>query len=1063
MNPLVHRASTGKGAGRFSSRKAWIPRLVCVGVVCLGWAWGDWSLTGAARGAEPTATERAHWAFQPLGVARQSAVPGGVPLRATIDALIDREVTSQNLAKSVPADRAVWLRRVTLDLVGLPPTPEEVRDFVLDESPDAYERVVERLLASPRYGVRWARHWLDVVRYADARDLIQLPAESDFREIWRYRDWVVQAHNVDLPYDQFIRLQVAGDLLQPADPNLLDAEALVATGFLALADFVPGDVDKTQMIADYVNDQIDVLGRSVLGLTIGCARCHDHKYDPISLHDYYALAGIFFSTKLIPSPVKGNTPLVRSALLPPAEIARIEQQARENQKRLTLLPSEILGREEQAWLAGLIAQVEADTAAGLLAGWHAATARPAGLLMSYEDAAGRAGVSTAVVRFWARQLDGAVAGDRLHALAQLADVASAQKQSGELALGVIARLRQMVSGPAPAAAKSPLLVFRADDRRLEVDAEQHVTRWQDRGGPPQPAVPVVGAPSPRRVTLELAGRERSVVRFDGEQLLQVPQRVPEVGSLFVVFRPDPAGDGSQRLIGWEDSAVGRHGLGLMISPAGGVHVIVRRDGASGDVVVPPPANPGLQVLSVRWGPEGVKVSRNGEPVGANQGITAVSSDPTMTGLHLGGPGSGSASRFRGELCELRVYGVPVDDAGHSQIEGELSQRWLESGEGPVADPGDPLVTLAEELCSEGSPYWVAPSERARLLSAEQAREIATLKAELVRRQGWKKPEIPQGVVVQEGGPAETPHAGFGDANVYLRGQWKTPGPKVPRGVPKVFAAEPLKIASGSGRRELAEWLTSATNPLTARVLVNRLWQHHFGAGLVRTSTNFGLRGEHPSHPELLDHMAAELIHSGWSVKAIQREMVLSETYRRSSNPIEETAARDPENRWWAHMPRRPLEAEALRDSLLSVSGELDETPGGPGFLEANQPRRSLYLMSVRTGSKASEFCPLFDGPTGGGVIEQRSQSIVAPQALYLLNDPFLARIAHRLTERLRRDVAANDLESRLNRLYQLLFARQPTAGEVAVAQDLLGPDAGAGAWERLCLVILCTNEFFYVD
>ena len=182
---------------------------------------------------------------------------------------------------------------------------------------------MDRLLASPAYGERWGRHWLDIVRYADARDLIQLPAESDFREAWRYRDWVVAAFNRDMSYAEFVRLQIAGDLLPPPRPGGIHADGLVATGLLAIADFVPGDVDKDQMIADYVNDEIDVVGRAFLGLTLACARCHDHKFDPISTEDYYALAGIFFSTSLIPGPVPGNTPLVRVPLLPQDELARL--------------------------------------------------------------------------------------------------------------------------------------------------------------------------------------------------------------------------------------------------------------------------------------------------------------------------------------------------------------------------------------------------------------------------------------------------------------------------------------------------------------------------------------------------------------------------------------------------------------------------------------------------------------------------------------------------------------------------------------------------------------------
>jgi hypothetical protein len=1031
---------------------------------------GPGLLSGMTRGEGPPPTtppagspESTHWAFQPLSAGTPVDLPQQVDLRGLIDVFLTRDIARQNLRVSPPADRATWLRRVTFDLTGLPPRAEEARDFLQDESADAFERVVERLLASPRYGVRWARHWLDVARYADARDLIQLPAESDFREIWRYRDWVVQAHNADLPYNQFLKLQLAGDLLQPANPEELDGDALVATGFLALADFVPGDVDKTQMIADYVNDQIDVLGRSMLGLTLGCARCHDHKYDPISIEDYYALAGIFFSTRLIPSPVKGNTPLVRAPLWPAAQIARIEQQADENQQRLQALPGEIASLEEEAWLMSVWAQLEAETAEGLVAGWHAASARPESHRLTVAAAAERARLSNSVVRFWTGQLNRKSVAEPLRELALAADAATAMRLANDLAPRLVARLRGLASEGTAATVPMPAIALRANDRRLEVNAMGQVTGWWNRGKVPQSITVIGNTPAPTRVEQEFAGRVRTVLRFDGQSLLPVPHRVPDVGSLVVVFRSDSAGEGGQRLIGWEDSASGHHGLGLMISPVGGVHVIARREGTSGDVVVPPPGVAGPQLLSVNWGPGGVKVHRNGELMGTNGAIHSISSDPAISELRLGGPGSGSAPRFRGELAELRIFTAPLDDASRIEIETQLRRRWLDPVEPDVEEKVDSWAELSDELLSADSPYWVPPSERARLLSAEQAGLLTNLRKELVRRQAWKKPTVPQAVVVRDGGPAETAHSGFGDAHVYLRGQWKTPGPKVPRRVPRVFSNEPLAIASGSGRRELADWVTAAENPLTARVVVNRLWQHHFGAGLVRTSTNFGLRGERPSHPELLDYLAAELIRSGWSVKALQRAMVLSQAYRRSSQPAAETSGRDPENRWLAHMSRRPLEAEALRDSLLAVSGELDETPGGPGFLETSQPRRSLYLMSVRTGAKASEFCPLFDGPTGGGVIERRSESIVAPQALFLMNDPFLAHMTERLSARLRREVPVDNVVERLEWLYRRLFTRGPTEDEITIARDLLQGDGSDRAWDRLCLVIVCTNEFYYVD
>jgi len=264
-----------------------------------------------------------YWAFQPITKPPLPEVGNKNWLRSPVDAFILAKLEAKAMSPTPTADKRTLIRRASYDLTGLPPTPEEIDAFVADLNPDAFAKVVERLLASLAYGERWGRHWLDVVRYADARDLIQLPAASDFREAWRYRDWVVEAHNRDLPYRDFIRLQIAGDLLQPSDPTKLDEGALVATGFLAIADFVPGDVDKDLMIADYVNDQIDVMGRAFLGLTLACARCHDHKFDPISMEDYYALAGIFFSTRLIPSPVPGNTPLVRVPLLPKAELERI--------------------------------------------------------------------------------------------------------------------------------------------------------------------------------------------------------------------------------------------------------------------------------------------------------------------------------------------------------------------------------------------------------------------------------------------------------------------------------------------------------------------------------------------------------------------------------------------------------------------------------------------------------------------------------------------------------------------------------------------------------------------
>ncbi len=310
---------------------------------------------------------QAWWSFQPVRAETPPTVKDTAWPRSEIDRFILAGLEAKGMTPARPADRRTLLRRATFDLTGLPPTPEEVDAFLADDSPDAFARVVDRLLASPAYGERWGRHWLDVVRYADARDLIQLPAESDFREAWRYRDWVVDAFNRDMSYAEFVRYQLAGDLLPPPRPGGINADGLVATGLLAIADFVPGDVDKDQMIADYVNDEIDVVGRAFLGLTIACARCHDHKFDPISTEDYYALAGIFFSTSLIPGPVPGNTPLVRVPLLPQDELARLRAQDAADTRRRAELEQQLPDSVDRAYIAHLKSRITGETARYLVA------------------------------------------------------------------------------------------------------------------------------------------------------------------------------------------------------------------------------------------------------------------------------------------------------------------------------------------------------------------------------------------------------------------------------------------------------------------------------------------------------------------------------------------------------------------------------------------------------------------------------------------------------------------------------------------------------------------------
>ena len=1012
-----------------------------------------------------TAVQSDLWSLQPVREVAPPAVRYESWTNGPIDRFILARLEEAGLMPSEPADKRTLLRRATFDLTGLPPSPEEIEAFLADDSPSAFANVVDRLLASPRYGERWGRHWLDVVRYADARDLMQLPVESDFREAWRYRDWVVNAFNRDLPYNEFVTLQLAGDLLQPADQNLIDPDALVATGMLAIADFIPGDVDKEKMIADYVNDQIDVVGRAVLGLTLACARCHDHKFDPISTKDYYALAGIFFSTKLIPGPVPGNTPILKSPLLSRSEIQAMEAQAKQDKERLAEVSAKLATESHREYLSCLRQLAASVTVSYLTAAWeynHPETdkERP-----SLHDFAAAKKLDEGLLTRWQTYLQSnphPVLSQQLAA----ADRASNEHLSQELGqklAEVTARRQEPINDPvAQSLADTALVCFRADDPRIVKDGAGQITRWPDRAGILEDATIVANHPGPVLATATIGGHSRPVVRFDGKQLLQIARTSPKQGALFAVFRASAQAPPAQRLMGWEDSSVGQHGVGLLCDADGAIHAALRNKGAFGDVRAPAMAPMDFQLLSITWGPRGVTVHRNGVHVATNSGIDAVSSDPEIVALRIGGPGSGTAPLFHGDLAELQIYNAQLDEVSRGFVEAELQKRWL--GSFAAQDFAmDPLEDLFDELSSSRGPYWVEENQRDKQLAADARERLAPMRAEVAKLKKKSPPVIPQAVVVQDGGPPGTDHAGFQDAWVNIRGNPAKRGPVVARGFPRALAGENQPtIREGSGRRELAEWLTSPNHPLTARVMANRVWQYHFGEGLVRTSANFGNRGDRPSHPELLDYLARQFIASGWSIKSMHRQIMLSSAYQQSSRTSKAALATDPENRLLGRMNVRRLEAEAIRDQLLAVAGRLDFKAGGPGSLEMTVPRRSLYLMSVRSGNPGA-FGPLFDAANCSAIVEQRNNTTVAPQALFLMNNKFIADLAEAVAGRITREVPTNNDEQRIDRLYNLVLSRPPTSEEIEIGQQFLADPSQTKPWARYCQIVLLTNEVIYVE
>ncbi len=684
--------------------------------------------TGARKGAIDWAEAKKYWAFQPVGEPQVPAVRDAAWPRGAIDRFVLARLEERGLRPAPDADPRTLLRRVTLDLTGLPPTPEEVDAFLADDGPDAFAKAVDRLLASPHYGERWGRHWLDVVRYADtAGDNSDFPVPQHYL----YRNWVIRAFNEDMPYDRFVREQLAGDLL----PSKTDAERndrLVATGYLANARRFGSRVD------DYpwhftIEDTIDNLGRTFLGFTINCSRCHDHKFDPFTHEDYYGLYGIFGSTRY-------------------------------------------------AWPGIELEQSQRDFV--------------------------------------------------------------------------------------------PLV-------------------------PPEAARKSLAERQEKRKALEEAYK-----------------RIEE------------------------------------------------------------------------------------EKKSLDQAVTA-SPDPN---------------------------------------EGEAA--------------------------------------RAKEQSAEVAKLLAAAKKE---RDSFNKTPLPfpTAYAVADG-------AKPGPARIHLKGDPERPGPEIPRRFPTILGGHVLPAdVQGSGRRELAEWIVDPANPLTARVMVNRIWHGHFGKGIVATPSDFGRQGRPPTHPELLDWLARRFLESGLSVKAMHRLICLSRTYRLSSRDDAAALQADPANELLWRFSRRRLEAEAIRDAMLAVSGGLDRTPGEahpfpampawdftqhkPFVAVYESDRRSVYLMTQRI--RRHPFFGIFDGADANASTSFRVTSTTTLQALYLLNDPFVHAQAKRLAERLAKERPAE--ASRIERLYQLALGRAPSAGELAsgreylanargTMEDLAAGDRDREAWESYARVIFRLGEFVYL-
>jgi len=903
---------------------------------------------GSASGTDPKAPRPfTGWPFQPLASVVPPAAPRSGPtsepqaLNHPVDRFLLARLAGQGLSFNPEADRRALLRRASFDLTGLPPVPEELESFVQDSAPGAWERAIDRLLARPQHGERWARHWLDVARFAESSGF-----EHDYDRpgAHHFRDFVIRALNADMPYDRFVHWQLAGDEFEPENPL-----ALMATGFLGAGVFptqiTANEVERTRY--DAMDDMLSTTTSAMLGLTVGCARCHDHKFDPISTRDYYRLLSTFTTT-------------VRS------------------QRPLDLNPEETRRRN---------------------AAFEAEHARFQAELATYEK-------STLPARFDAWLDSGALPTAR--ADWELLESPAWKSQGG-------AGFRAMADGSFLAEGKNPdqdTYTFTGQTstptlRSLRLEALPDPSL--PHGGPGRADNGNLGLSRIRVFAQPLAGGERQEVR------LIRPRATFEqnTGNLSIAGSLD------------EDPHTG-----WAVDPKFGTRQAAILDFES------PIRMPGGMRLTVELDFRVNTRHHIGRPrisvtSAADAGFDSPGIPTGIAGLleRLRKPGTGASSLSAAERAMLLGWWKTTDEGWrqvHARVEDHAKRR--------------PQPVLTQVLtCLEGYPAVRMHTQGGDFLpethflhrgSTEQKRGVAT--------QGF----LP---VLSKGAESES------------RWRWLPP------------AGAPY---SGR-RRSLALWMTDTQDgagQLLARVIVNRLWQHHFGRGLVATPNDFGAQGSKPSHPELLDWLAGELIRGGWRLKPMHRLMMTSHAYRQSSDVPKAKAQRDQDNALVSRRVPTRLEAESIRDTLLSITGALDATPFGPGTLDESSRRRSIYFTVKR--SQLIPAMQVFDAPEPLVSQGTRPATTVAPQALWLMNNPQVRRWAEHWAKDGAGPVA--DAARWVPLAYQRALQRPPTPVESKASIEFLTRQtdryrkAGTAHPERLAATdllhaLLSLNEVIYVD
>jgi hypothetical protein len=893
--------------------------------------------TGAAATAKKPGIDlvagRKHWSFLPLDRREPPEVRNPAWCRTPIDRFIAAKLDAAGLTPSPEVDRRRLIRRATFDLTGLPPTPDEIAAFLADDRPDAYEHVVDRLLESPRYGERWARHWLDLARYAESHGFEH---DYDRPTAFTYRDFLIEALNADLPYDTFVRWQLAGDELAP-ESNL----ALKATGFLAAG------VHSTQITAnqvekeryDELDDMLGTTSTAFLGLTVGCARCHDHKYDPIPTADYYRMLSTFTTT--VRSEVELNVDPKGFAL---AKLAHDAEHAGHVAKlrafEARTLPARLAAWEESRKLAG--------------------PAGPAWVALDPMQMKSEGGAT------FTKLEDGSIR------------VSGTNPEFDVYTVTAACDLPNITGIRLEALADSPLVLGgpgRADNGNFAL-TNLKVVSGPRYGIGPMSDLTLVNP----KATFEQAGLPvSSVIDSDLKSAWAVdPQFGRDQVAVFETAADVPI-DSACTLnftLSFKNNA--RHGLGRfrLAATASPRPIALNDDG------VPPALRPILAIAGADRAPEQTRALIDWYR----------SIDPEWRALDASvAEHAKAAPQMRGDKALISTEGKP-----------------------------------AVRLHTQGGDFL----EKTHYLR----------RGDVNQKQG----EAPAGFLqVLENAPE-------GES------RWST--------------APPPGWHTSYRRAALARWMTdvdAGAGALAARVAVNRLWHHHLGRGIVATPSDFGNQGDLPTHPELLDWLAAELIRGGWKLKPLHKLIMTSAVYKQGTTFDAAKAVIDPEDRLFWRRTRKRLEAESVRDSLLFVAGQLDERMYGPGSLDERMKRRSIYFGVKR--SKLIPMMSLFDAPDALQPIPARSSTTIAPQSLFLMNSPLVRDWAEAFAVRLE----ANP-EGRIDAAYTIAVGRPATPDEAARGAEFLAGQAESYrldgrkqadhlALADFCQVLMGLNEFLYAD